>query len=422
MKNLLFVFIFISPVMLFSQRAFYNAMLDAGNLWENDKENYIKPLLHLEHVNSDTLSKRENNQYLQTLFTFSSFACDFEKALYYELLRRNKYYSSSSQSKEIKDSSFFDFHLIPARNTIDSLAQQYEVIMINESHHTPYHRNIIFSLLPDLKKRGFKYLALEALGKDHKINQRGYPCHEDGFYIREPLYAEMIREAAQLGFKLVSYEESFSSCDGKGKDKYFCDRYRDSIAAVNIYNIKKKNKSAKILVYAGYSHIKKKYKSNKPRMAEYFKRISGIDPLTIDQTTMMDFGDDKYTYPYYDLHKDKLNGEVMVLFSDKKNSFWSLFEGYDIMVFSPSPKMQNGRYSFYSINNTRKEYYLEGDKTLDVFFVQAFYENEKGNNIPADQTYFNYNKALLHLRPGKYRLLFYDKNGNLLKKRIKRFK
>jgi len=407
--------------MLFSQRSFYNAMLDAYSIRENDKENYIKPLLHLEHVNSDTLSDRENILYLETLFTLSSYTCDFKKTLYYELFRRNKYFSSSIQSKEIKDSIFFNFHLVPARKVIDSLAQQYEVIMINESHHTPYHRNFIFSLLPDLKKQGFKYLALEALGKDNKINQRGYPCFEDGSYIQEPLYGEMIREAVRLGFKLIAYEESFSSCDGKGKDKYFCDRYRDSIAAVNIYKIKKEDKSAKILVYAGYSHIKEKYRSNKTRMAEYFKRISGIDPLTIDQTTMMDFGDDKYTYPYYDKLKDKLNDEVMLLISDKKDHFWSLFEGYDIMVFSPSPKMQNGRHSFYSINNTRKEYYLEGDKTLDAFFVQAFYENEKGNNIPADQTYFNSNKALLFLREGKYRLLFYDKNGDLIKKSIKRF-
>ncbi len=421
MRNLFFIFFIISPIMLFSQGAFYNAMLDARSIWENDKENYIKPLLHLEHINSDTLSDRENILYLETLFTLSSNACDFEKTLYYELNRRNKYFSSSTQSKEIKDSSVFNFHLVPAKKVIDSLARQYEVIMINESHHTPYHRNFVFSLLPDLKKQGFKYLALEALGKDNKINQRGYPCFEDGSYIQEPLYSEMIREAVRLGFKLISYEEDFSSCNGKGKDKYYCDRYRDSIAAVNICNIKKKDKSAKILVYAGYSHIKEKYRSNKPRMAEYFKNISGIDPLTIDQTSMMDFGDVKYTYPYYDILKDKLNDEVMLLISDKKDSFWSLFEGYDIMVFSPSPKMQNGRYSFYSINNTRKEYYLERDKTLNAFFVQAFYENEKGNNIPADQTYFNSDKALLFLRPGKYRLLYYDKNGNLLKESSKRF-
>jgi len=423
MKKLIFVLIIITgPILLFSQKTFYNAMLDARNIWDKDKENYIKPLIHLEHINTDTLSKRERNVYLETLFTISSFACDFEKTLYYELLRKNTYYSSFSNSEEIKDSSFFDCHLVSASNAIDSLARRYEVIMINESHHTPYHRNFVTSLLPDLKRQGFKYLALEALYKDSVINQRGYPCYDNGMYIREPLFGEMLREAIRLGFKLVSYDTGWD-CDGKGKDKYFCDRYRDSIAAVNIYKIKKLDKSAKILVYAGYSHIKEKNRPNKPRMAEYFKRISGIDPLTIDQTTMMDFGEEKNLNPYYRFIKDKISEKPMVAFCNENNTFWSENKAYDIMIFSPSPTIKNNRYSFYSINNTRKKYYIDSDIAPEAFFVEAFYEKEKGdNNIPADQTYFQNNKAVLFLKPGKYMLHFYDKKGNLIGKNTKKFK
>jgi len=70
MKKLIFVLIILTgPILLFSQKTFYNAMLDARNIWDKDKENYIKPLIHLEHINTDTLSKSERNVYLETLFT-----------------------------------------------------------------------------------------------------------------------------------------------------------------------------------------------------------------------------------------------------------------------------------------------------------------------------------------------------------------
>jgi len=175
MKNLCLVFILVfTQAILFSQESIYKAFVNADSIWKEEKENYIKPLLYLEQLNRDSFSKRQNNMYFDAITTYSSFVCDFEKTLFTDILRRKNFYPATVLSEQIQDSSFFDYRLISARNAIDSLARRYEVIMINESHHTPYHRNLVFSLLPDLKRQGFEYLALEALSKDHKINKTIY--------------------------------------------------------------------------------------------------------------------------------------------------------------------------------------------------------------------------------------------------------
>ena len=80
--------------------------------------------------------------------------------------------------------------------------------MINESHHIPYHRLFVKSLLQDLYNAGYRYLALEALTlPTDSINIRRYPTQQDGYYIAEPLFADMLRTALKIGFKLERYED-----------------------------------------------------------------------------------------------------------------------------------------------------------------------------------------------------------------------
>ena len=135
---------------------------------------------------------------------------------------------------------------VPAKASIISNAPHYKVIMINESHAKPVHRAFTYSLLEDLYKEGYHYLAMEA------FNNYANKCLDSlnvftGYYTYEPVAGELVRKALQLGYKLVSYEDTSALAHSASQ--------RDSVQAENIYAVIKKDPSAKILVHAGYGHI-----------------------------------------------------------------------------------------------------------------------------------------------------------------------
>lgn len=148
-----------------------------------------------------------------------------------------------------------------------------QVIMVRELHWYSSERYFTNLLLKDLHSKGFRYLAIEALwtpGKD--IAERGYPIQSDGLYVCDPRMANMIRDALEIGYTLVEYDD-FS-------------RNREEMQAKNI--IEKtlaKDPHAKIVVQAGGSHSFKSPESK--MMGYYFQEISGIKPYVIHQVVYM---------------------------------------------------------------------------------------------------------------------------------------
>ncbi|SHN12648.1 hypothetical protein [Flavobacterium xinjiangense] len=155
---------------------------------------------------------------------------------------------------------------------IAEIAKENQVIMLNEDHYYPKHRLFAMELLETLKANGYNYLTLE--GFNSKSSEKeSTPNYKNGIYTDEPYFAHFIRKAIALGFT-VSGHENFE----KGVD-------RELGQAKNIVKILEKNPSAKIFVYVGHSHIEKKDDKDK-WMAEYFKELSGINPITINQTVI----------------------------------------------------------------------------------------------------------------------------------------
>ena len=71
-----------------------------------------------------------------------------------------------------------------------------------------------FSFLSLFTRNGFRYFAAETLNHhDEKaLNQRKYPNQQTGFYVAEPIYAEILRQALKIGFKVIAYEHE-DQCD-----------------------------------------------------------------------------------------------------------------------------------------------------------------------------------------------------------------
>jgi hypothetical protein len=173
-----------------------------------------------------------------------------------------------------------------AVDVVTKLAADRRIVMVNEAHHNAQTRALTLALLPHLRALGFTYFAAESLGDDDPgLMRRGYPVKTSGTeYLQEPLYGEIVREAIRLGFILVPYDSSVLD-----------PQTRDTAQAENLYQkIFAKDPNARLFVHAGYAHIDKVSGrlNNVEPMAMKLAKLTGLDPLSIDQTQFLESGPD----------------------------------------------------------------------------------------------------------------------------------
>jgi hypothetical protein len=354
----------------------------------------------------------EKNFY-SSLSPFIAMTGDYEMALEYlkksyDTLPAGMEDTIIAQVNQLKDIQY-----VPAKNFITESAKNYQVVMINEAHCKPLHRAFTYSLLDDLYKEGYRYLAMEMLNNYsyHSLDSLNV---NTGFYTNEPVAGELVRKALSLGYTLVSYEDTTFN-------EHHTSSQRDSIQARNIYKIIQKDPKAKILVYAGYGHISESRIGDYIPMAMWLTRLSGIDPYTIDQTEMTEESNFEYGRLFYAIFTSKfVITSPSVILKDKR--FYNPFEetGYNILVVHPPTIYKYNRPTWLDLGGDRKLVLIQPtEKTL--FMVQAYYENEfspeKINEIvPADQTYITADDGYypLYLKPGKYKIVMRDAGYKIL--------
>jgi hypothetical protein len=125
-------------------------------------------------------------------------------------------------------------------------------------------------------------------------------------------------------------------------------------------------------------------------MATYFKKITGIDPFTVDQHVMTEHASVAYENPYYQIAVDEMRIIEPTIFQFKNNSFWvePYRQGhYDVQVFHPRSRYQNGRPNWLLLRGTKTLYPLAQDtcQSNTPCLVQAFFQGEGKSAVPADQ-------------------------------------
>jgi hypothetical protein len=296
---------------------------------------------------------------------------------------------------------------VPAKNYILNLARNVQVTMINEAHSKPQHRAFTISLLEDMYKLGYRYLAMDALNNSSSAVADSVINVNSGYFVNEPLCAEMVRIAKNIGYTVCSYEDTLAYRHSGSM--------RDSIQAANLYKIVQANPSAKILVLAGYGHISEENIANYIPMAMAFKKISGIDPLTVNQTDMTEGSDFEYGRRFYDeyIKSFPVNSPSVALHNGKPVDLLAS-SGYDVFVVHPPTEYKNKRPEWYMLGGMRKEFSVKPTEK-NLFLVQAYYYNEYNKLemdylIPADQTYTPAESGYyyLYLQPGKYKIVMRD--------------
>ncbi len=298
-------------------------------------------------------------------------------------------------------------------------------MFFNEAHNVPLTRSLTVQLLGRLRAEGFDYFAAETLStRDARLPSRGYPVRASGFYTREPIAAEMVRTALKLGFKVIAYE---AGPDVTGNA-------REAEQAANLYRqVFQKDPGARLVVNAGYGHIQESGDFlGGSSMAEHLRKLSGIDPLTVEQTVMFSHPSAEDDHPYYGAVMQALHPHSPIVFEDESDHPWTLRAGYDVSVFFPPQVLRHGRPEWLRLGDLRRPYYISGSRCLYRYpcLVEARYADEGEDAIPADRLVLDPAPlnvmpqqrmpfaqapadADLYLRPGKYRLTYRRRNGHV---------
>ena len=317
------------------------------------------------------------------------------------------------------------WHAVPALDYIPQLAKNYRVVFLNEAHNIALTRTLTVRLLKPLREEGFNVFAVETLYPNDiaALNKRGYPIATSGFYTREPIYAEMVRTALKLGYRVVAYE---ADADHTGDA-------REAQQAENLWKILKADPNAKIVVNAGYAHIQKAGQFlGADSMAEHFVKDSGITPLSIEQTILIPHQDSGMDHPDYRPIVDSLHSAQPMIFINKDAKPWSVRPGYDASVISPEEHFMSDRPTWLGLWGARVPFSVDGNVCQRHWpcMVAARYADEGDDAIPADrmvldpiplttindikitQGDYSIPTGQLYLRPGqRYRLTITDERG-----------
>ena len=347
----------------------------------------------------------------QSIMGYHSFVGNYDSALYYRQYMMRSY--TNDEPNKINPQFLNGKEVKPLREVLPELIVNKQVVMMNEAHYNPATRTTLINGLEEFKKQGFKALAVEGLYNyedAERLNQQGYPVVESGYYTREPLFGELIRQACKKGFTLINYESQVECDNYEHPDNNHCNSFRDSIQAVNLAKWVKQNPGEKLLVWAGHDHILEKNKGSWKHLAQYFQEMTGIDPLTIEQTNRVEYFFTDFEPSDYKTVAEQIT-EPSVLFNSE-NGYYGDLSGADVQVFMPRYRVEGKRPQFYSLNGERKATKVNNIKP-PFTYVQAFYANETGHRVAADRINFNrYNT--LYLYPGKYNIEYVSDKGETI--------
>lgn len=317
-----------------------------------------------------------------------------------------------------------NYSVRPAADVILDLAKDRKAVFFNEAHSAPITRTLTIQLLTKLRAQGFNYFAAETLyDTDHSLMKRGYPTPKTGFYVNEPLYGEMVRTALKLGFKVVAYDVENA---GVGDA-------RERAGAESLYSqVFKKDPNARLIVNAGFAHVQKTGTYLRgSSMGEFFHKVSNIDPLTIEQTMLIQHGRRDQDHPYYLAAIEAKHPEQPFVFVAADGKPWTLKPGqYDMSVFFPPDDASTRRPDWLTLNGLRVPYSVASDLCHNIFpcLIEARYSDEGEDAVAADRVAINVveenaternrivsghgeSQSRLFLRPGKYRLTAMDVRG-----------
>lgn len=386
--------------------------------WELSRRNPGEPrwatLLRIRELESDYRDSRWWSGYLQILAQEEAAAGNHAAALHA--------WDSITTPHDSIGVLPAGVHGVGAIDYLTAVADTARVIMVNERHHAGSDRLLTLELLPILWEKGFRYFAAETFTyRDAELNERAYPVEQTGVYTREPVFAAVVREALRLGYVVVPYESTKEQ--NAVEDDLTPQQRRDLAQAQNLHRaIFEADSTAKVLIHAGYSHILEREDARWHPMALYLRELTGIDPVTVDQTVLSERSDEAYEAPAYraSIAAGLLDRRPTILLDSDNQVYLPADLAVDIQVLTPRTTYTNGRADWMYLGGRREKLAVDVPECSERWcFVEARVAGEPPEAIALDWTEVKEgNRAWLFVPPNEDVVVHvFSETGELLRAR-----
>ncbi len=279
---------------------------------------------------------------------------------------------------------------VDAISEIVNEAKNRQIVILNEVHHVPLHRAFAMRLARELRKIGYEYLACETLS-DGDAFKTGSLNRSSGFYSVEPLYGEFLRDALRQGWKPVTYD-AFEPAQSLSAHETL--EWRERTQAENLVaRIFEKNSAAKVFIYAGGFHGDKRPNGNSlgiRQMGAQLRELTGLDPLTVDQTTFYEHPDRLKEKRAYDELIRALHIQFPSVLKKAEGGYFQFglpLGAIDLQVVHPRYGFLQGRPAWLERLAERKPVSIPPNLLSDhkVKVIHAFYVGEDSTAaVPVD--------------------------------------
>lgn len=302
----------------------------------------------------------------------------------------------------------------PAMEAIINAARDRHVVMLNEDHTMQRQRAFAFEVATQLRKIGFTHFGAETFTPELAESMKdGSPKLRTGIYTLDPVFADLARHAAKIGYQLFDYEIRKSQKPVDSADQNTQRAMREQAQADNIRKILDTNPNAKMFIYVGGGHASKHPEPNGlEMMALRLKRMTGIDPLVIDQLIGTPRASPERDGAFY-RGVANLGIQTASIVMTNASGQWLTRPGHDLAVFHPRVPDIAGRPGWLSMNGYRKPYPLTLAAMPMKTLVRAFVSAEPAGSIPMDQILVapNQRGVTLMLPVGKYNIVRQSETG-----------
>lgn len=286
----------------------------------------------------------------------------------------------------------------------------HRVVMLNEAHVASRHRAFLGRLIAALRAEGFTHLAAETFSENvSELRPGDSVSFRHGWYIADPVYAEAVRQALDLGYRLVAYEQRQ---DQRAADPSLSDSatlVREQAQADNLKAAMAADPDMRVLVFVGYGHLTE----DGPAFGARFKADTGIDPLTVGQAGTGAFGPHVQDAPPVRalLERFRPVQPVVILTAGTRPASAVSVEALtaektDLLLMHPSLPDIDGRPAWLAGDPARRRLEVAIPAGAGPRLLQAIHAADPDPAIPADQTLIDDagGAVVLFLRPGRYRI------------------
>lgn len=307
----------------------------------------------------------------------------------------------------------------PALDAIVREAKGKRIVILNEAHYSSRTRAFGAAVVQRLGADGFGGLMAEAFlpqsveGADAPSARGKAVTGLYGGYVCDPMFAELVRVARDLGYSLGAYEARPDQRAPAGADRQASIAAREQAQAENIAAWLANRPGARVLIFCGHSHVAEAPLGPNTWMAARLKALIGEDPLTIDQTQGLAGVDGASTPAAVRAVQAAFDpsGPVVVRRGDGSAATSEAYGGaVDLTVYHPLVADLGGRPGWLARapGRERRAFRLPRLDDAPYLLVQAVPWDEVSTPgaLPSDQYRLQSDakEAVFHLRPGAYEI------------------